>query len=70
MKIINSGLYDAELKYISFLATSHGMRILVPQPGMNLSPLQWKRKALTTGPPGNSRFIFHLEVPDIILRAL
>ena len=28
MKIINSGLYDAELKYISFLATSHGMRDL------------------------------------------
>ena len=28
--------------------------ILVPQPGMNPHPLQWKRRVLTTGPPGKS----------------
>ena len=28
--------------------------ILVPQPGIELVPLQWKRRVLTTGPPGKS----------------
>ena len=28
-------------------------RILVPRPGSNPCPLQWKRGVLTTGPPGN-----------------
>ena len=31
--------------------------ILVPQPGIEPGPLQWKRRVLTTGPPGNSLII-------------
>ena len=30
--------------------------ILVPWPGLNLWPLQWKHGVPTTGPPGNSPF--------------
>ena len=29
-------------------------RILVPQPGIESRPQQWKHQVLTTGPPGNS----------------
>ena len=29
-------------------------RILVPQPGIEPGPLQWKHGFLTTGPPGKS----------------
>ena len=29
-------------------------RILVPQPGVEPRPLQWKCRVLTTGPPGKS----------------
>ena len=38
--------------YFFFLAAQHG--ILVPRPGMEPRPLQWKLGALITGPPGKS----------------
>ena len=39
-----------------FLIWPHLMayRILVPQPGIESGPRQWKCRVLTTGPPGNS----------------
>ena len=40
--------------HILFLAAPRGMGILVPQPGSNLCPPQWKLGVLTAGPPGNS----------------
>ena len=46
-------------KYI--LAMPHSMWILVSQPEMNLSPLQWKHGVLTTGPPEKSQIIFSLQ---------
>ena len=33
-------------------------RILVPRPGTEPGPRQWKRQVLTTGPPGNSPVLF------------
>ena len=42
--------------YFYFLATLHGMWDLVPQGGVDLQPLQWKHRILTTGPPGKSQY--------------
>ena len=39
-------------------------RILVPQPGIKLSPLQWKHQILTAGPPGSSFIHCNLNVND------
>ena len=37
-----------------FLPHCVACRILVPSPGIELGPPQWKHQVLTTGPPGNS----------------
>ena len=42
-------------------------RILVPRPGIELRPRQWKRWVLTTGPPGNSQTIFYFEITSLFL---
>ena len=34
-------------------------RILVPRPGIEPRPRQWKRRVLTTGPPWNSQRVFN-----------
>ena len=44
--------------FFFFLASPSGLRIFVPQPGMEPKPRQWKRWVLTTGPPGNSLSYF------------
>ena len=41
--------------------------ILVPQPGIEPGPQQWKRRVLTTGPPGNSRKCLYLWWPSLPL---
>ena len=42
--------------------------ILVPQPGIEPVPLQWKHGILTTGPPGNSQpYTFKL-LPSLLFR--
>ena len=48
----NSGL----LPFFFFWQCGAARRILVPRPGSNLCPLQWKLRVLTTGPPGKSPF--------------
>ena len=37
-----------------FLVTPHGMWDLISQPGIELVPLYWKGRVLTTGPQGKS----------------
>ena len=42
--------------YLFFWPRHVACRILVPWPGIEPRPRQWKRRVLTTGPPGNSPF--------------
>ena len=44
--------------YLFFWLRHAACRILVPQPGVEPGPRQWKRGVLTPGPPGNSRRIY------------
>ena len=49
--------------------------ILVPRPGIEPMPLQWKHRVLTTGPPGRSLhltifFFFHLTIFKAVLHPL
>ena len=50
--------------FIYFLATARG--ILIPQPGIEPCPLQWKRRVLTTGPLGKSLSVLLLGENDSI----
>ena len=43
-----------------FLAALQACRILVPQPGTEPGPQQWKCWVLTTRPPGNSLQFFNI----------
>ena len=48
-------------KIFSFFWLCHlACRILVPWPGTEPGPQQWKCRVLTTGPPGNSLFWFSI----------
>ena len=40
--------------FFSFWLCQTAFRILVPDQGSNLCPLQWKHRVLTTGSPGKS----------------
>ena len=42
------------LKLLLFWLQGEACRMLVPNQGLNLSPLQGNLEPLTTGPPGNS----------------
>ena len=46
--------------FFLFLAMPYGSRILVPNRGLNVHPLQWKCRVLTTGPPGKSLYCLFL----------
>ena len=43
------------MKQRVFLAMPAACRVLVPGPGIEPTPPEWKHRGLTTGPPGNSR---------------
>ena len=49
--------------FFPFLAALHCVAygISVPQPGIEPGPRQWKRRILTTRPPGNSSFFLVLK---------
>ena len=51
--------------FIYFLAAPHGMCDL-----SSLCPLQWKRRVLTTGPPGKSLFDIYINIPARLRKAL
>ena len=46
--------YHSKCHGVFFYAISHSCGILVPWPGIEPMPLQWKQGLSTTGPPGNS----------------
>ena len=55
------GIVDNTIQiFFFFLAAQYcaACGILVPWPGINLCPLQWKGGVLTTGPPGKSPDFF------------
>ena len=45
---------------IYFLAAQHGLQDLSSPKGLNLCPLRCKRRALTTGLPGNSPIVYKM----------
>ena len=47
---------------ISFWWCGTAYRILAPRPGTEPGPQKWKRRFLTTGPPGNSHIVFLLHL--------
>ena len=58
-------LSDSVYQYILLMCTL-ACRILVPQPGIEPGPRLWKRRVLTTGPPGNSQYQYILERVSIV----
>ena len=55
--LLGSNLVSSIADIISFFLPHH-LGSLFPDQGLNLCPLQWERKVLTTGPPGKSNIIF------------
>ena len=49
-KLLPKGSFVVVVVWLCLIAG----RILVPDKGLNLCPLQWKHGVLTTGPPGKS----------------